>query len=162
MSDVTDIDVRTARALELTTLDRKAVADRLAQIGELRPPTREETRELLVEVLRSALRQIPTSNVAWSWGEFHNGGLQPLYDMSRERDWAREALCAVDLGLGERPARTRPGETLAPRLALARNLTEATERLLHEVRERLEAAGVSPFGQTQHRRLSCEEPGDPS
>jgi hypothetical protein len=57
MTDVADIDERTARALELTGLDCKAVADRLVQIGELRPPTREETRELLVEVLRSALRQ---------------------------------------------------------------------------------------------------------
>jgi hypothetical protein len=149
MTDVADIDERTARALELPALDRKAVADRLAQIGELRPPTREETRELLVEVLRSSLRQIPSSNVAWSWGEFHNGGLQPLYDISRERDWTREALCAVDLGLGEQPAPTHPGETLTPRLALARNLTKAIERLLHEVRERLEAAGVSPFGQAK-------------
>jgi hypothetical protein len=147
MTDVADIDERTARALGLTTLDRKTVADRLAQIGELRPPTRDETREFLVEVLRSALRQIPSSNVAWSWGEFHNGGLQPLYDISRENDWPRQALCAVDLGLGEQPAPTQPGETLTPRLALARNLTKATERLLRQVRERLEAAGVSPFGQ---------------
>jgi hypothetical protein len=63
-----DIDERAARALELTTLDRKGVARRLAEIGQLREPTRAETEELLVEILRSALRQIPASNAAWSWG----------------------------------------------------------------------------------------------
>ncbi len=145
--DELDLDERTVHALELATLDRKAVAERLAQIGKLRTPTRKETEEFLVEVLARALRYIPSSNVAWSWGEFHNGGLQPLYDMSRENDWPREAVCAVDLGLGEHPAPTRSGEILTPRLALARNLTQGTEQLLRAVRERLELAGVSPYGE---------------
>jgi hypothetical protein len=138
-----DIDERAAHALELTSLDREDVARRLAQIGQLREPTRPETQALLVDVLISALRQIPSSNAAWSWGEFHNGGLQPLYDMSPEDEWPREALVAVDLGLGEHPASTQPGEVLSPRLALARQLTKATEQLLAAIRERLEAAGVS-------------------
>lgn len=146
-----DIDERAARALELTTLDRQGVARRLAEIGQLREPTRAETEELLVEILRSALRQIPASNAAWSWGEFHNGGLRPLYDMSRKEEWPLEALSAVDLGLGERPAPTQPGEILTPRLALARNLTKATEQLLQAIRERLEAAGVSPYGESTPR-----------
>ena len=146
MADDISIDERTAEALGLGSLDRKAVADRHAQIGELRTPTRKETQEFLVEVLLQALRQIPSSGAAWSWGEFHNGGLQPLYDMNPEEDWPREALCAVDLGLGEYPAKMRPGEILTPRLALARNLTKATEELLAAIRERLEAAGVSPYG----------------
>jgi hypothetical protein len=147
MTGVIDIDERTARALELTALDRAAVADRLAQIGGLRTPTRQETRDFLVDVLRSALRQIPSSNTAWSWGEFHNGGLQPLYDISREKDWAQWAAYAVDLGLAEQAPPMRDGETLTPLDGLSRNLIGAIERLLHEVRERLEAAGVSPFGQ---------------
>ena len=146
-----DIDERAARALELTSLDRQSVARRLAEIGQLREPTRAETEELLVEILRSALRQIPASNAAWSWGEFHNGGLQPLYDLSRKEDWPREALSAVDLGLGERPAPVQPGEILTPRLVLARNLTQATEQLLQAIRERLEAAGVSPYGDSTPR-----------
>jgi hypothetical protein len=82
---------------------------------------------------------------------FHNGGLQPLYDMSRKEEWPREALSAVDLGLGERAAPTQPGEILTPRLALARNLTKATEQLLQAIRERLEAAGVSPYGESTPR-----------
>jgi hypothetical protein len=97
--------------------------------------------------------QIP-SRGAWSWGEFHNGGLQPLYDMSREEDWPLEALCAVDLGLGEHPVRMQPGEILTPRLALARNLTTATEDLLRAVRELLEATGVSPYGEPTNRPFS--------
>ena len=140
------IDERAARALELTSVDREDVARRLAQIGQLREPTRPETQELLIDVLLSALREIPSSDVAWSWGEFFNAGLQPLYDMSRKEEWPREALCAVDLGLGEYPAPARSGEVLTPRLALARNLTKATEELLQAIRQRLESAGVSPYG----------------
>lgn len=147
MADDIDIDERTARALGLPGLDRKSVADRLAQIGELGKPTRDETEAFLVEVLLDALGEIPSSGAAWSWGEFHNGGLQPLYDMSREKDWPRLALCAVDLGLGEQPQMTRNDEALTPRGQLSRNLTKATEELLQAVRERLEAAGVSPYGQ---------------
>jgi hypothetical protein len=135
------------REQQLTRLDRRAVADRLAEIGGLQIPTRDETAEFLVEVLLKALRQIPSSGAAWSWGEFHNGGIQPLFDISREQDWQRLAVCAVDLGLDGQPARTRPGEVLTPRAALSRNLTRATEQLLHIVRERLEAAGVSPYGE---------------
>lgn len=141
-----EVDERTARALELTGLDRKTVAARLAEIGELQTPTHRETEEFLVEVLVHALSEIPHSEAPWSWGEFHNGGLQPLYDISRAEDWPRGALWAVDLGLGDQPAATHPGETLTPRGALARNLTQATERLLGEVRKRLEAVGVSPYG----------------
>ena len=152
--DHVDLDERTAKALELTSLDRKAVANRLAQIGDLRPPTREESQELLVEVLVNALRKIPSSGAGWSWGEFYNGGIQPLYDISRGNDWLREAICAVDLGLGEYQPRTRPGETLTPQLALDRNLIDATERLLQRVRERLEAAGVSPYGPQHPSRLT--------
>ena len=146
MPDTVEINEWTAEVLGFPSLNRKAVADRLAQIGDLRTPTREETEEFLVEVLLNALRQIPSTVGAWSWGEFHDGGLQPLYDMTREEDWPREAVCSVDLGLGEYPAPMRPGESLTPRLALARNLTAATEALLRAIRERLEAAGVSPYG----------------
>lgn len=148
------IDERAARALELTSIDREDIARRLAQIGQLREPTRPETQQLLVDVLLSALRQIPSSGAAWSWGEFYNGGIQPLYDMSREEEWPHEALCAVDLGLGEYPAPARTGEVLTPRLALARNLTKATEQLLQAIIQRLENAGVSPYGQSAPRAPS--------
>ena len=147
MANEIDLDERTARALELTRLDRKTVADRLAQIGGLRTPVRNDTEGFLVAVLLSALSQIPSSAAAWSWGEFHNGGLQPLYDLSDKKDWAQWAVYAVDLGLAEQLAPTRDGETLTPLDGLSRNLIGAIERLLHKVRERLEAAGVSPFGQ---------------
>jgi hypothetical protein len=56
MADNIRIDERTAETLGLASLDRKAVADRLAQIGELRTPTRKETEEFLVDVLLKALR----------------------------------------------------------------------------------------------------------
>jgi hypothetical protein len=127
-------------------LDRDAVAARLAELGGLNTPTRRETQEFLVEVLLTALRQIPSSGAAWSWGEFHNDGMQPLYDMSRTKDSLREAVCATDLGLGEQRPQLRPGETLTPLEGLARNLTQATEHLLHALRELLEQAGVSPYG----------------
>jgi hypothetical protein len=143
------IDERTAKALRLTSLDGRAVANRLAEIAELAPPTRDETIEFLVEVLRDALKQISNT---WSWGEFHNGGTQPLYDIGREKDWHRLAVCAVDLGLDAQPARVMtPDEVLSPRDALARNLGDATDRLLREVKDRLEAAGVSPYGQPTPR-----------
>lgn len=144
-----DIDVNedTARALGLSRLDRQTVANRLAELAALRPPTQNEAQEFLVAVLLTALSYIPSRGTAWSWGEFHNGGIQPLFDIDRAKDWQRLAICAVDLGLDARPPRTRPGEELSPREALARNLGDATEGLLHEVRKRLEAAGVSPYGQ---------------
>jgi hypothetical protein len=146
MADEIDIDVRTARALGLTRFDRTAVADRLAEIGELRTPSWAETEEFLVAVLSYALGEIPSSGAAWSWGEFHNGGLQPIYDMTREKDWPRLAVCAADLGLDGQPPTTKDGETLTPRDGLSRNLIEATERLLQVVRRRLETAGVTPYG----------------
>jgi hypothetical protein len=148
MADNIGIDEQTAETLGLASLDRKAVADRLAQIGELRTPTRRETEEFLVEVLLQALRQIPSSGAAWSWGEFHNGGLQPLYDISGAKDWPRLAVCAADLGLAEHHAKLREGEVLTPLDGLSRNLTQATERLLQALREHLEGAGVSPTGDT--------------
>lgn len=87
-------------------------------------------------MLTKALRQIPVSEVAWSWGEFYNGGIQPLYDISHANDWQRLATCAIDLGLDEQAPKMRPGEdTLSPRSALARNLSDATDRLLKGVRE---------------------------
>jgi hypothetical protein len=144
MADNIGIDKQTAEALGLASLDRKAVADRLAQIGDLRIPTRRETEDFLVEVLLQALRQIPARGAAWSWGEFHNGGLQPLYDISSATDWPRLAVCAADLGLAEHEAKSREGEVLTPLDGLSRNLTQATERLLRALREHLERAGVSP------------------
>jgi hypothetical protein len=114
------------------------VADRLAQIGELRTPTRRETEEFLVEVLLQALRQIPSNGAAWSWGEFHNAGLQPLYDISSATDWPRLAVCAAGLGLAEHEAKSREGEVLTPLDGLSRDLTQATERLLRALREHLE------------------------
>jgi hypothetical protein len=153
MAEDIRIDARTAETLGLSSLDRKAVAGRLAQIGELRTPTRKETEEFLVEVLLKALRQIP-SRGAWSWGEFHNGGLQPLYDISRTKDWPRLAVCAADLGLAEHHPRTRDGEVLSPLDGLSRNLTKATEDLLRAVRELLEATGVSPYGEPINRPSS--------
>lgn len=98
-------------------------------------------------MLRYALREIPSGGAAWSWGEFHNGGLQPLYDIGREKDWPRLAVCATDLGLAERHPTVKNGESLTPLDGLARNLGDAIERLLHALRESLEAAGVSPYGQ---------------
>jgi hypothetical protein len=147
ITDTEEIDERTATALGLVKLDRKAVADRLAEIGGLPAPSRAETVELLVEVLLKALRQIPTTGAAWSWGEFHNGGTQPLYDISHHKDWHRMAVCAVDLGLDAQAPRPRQGRVLSsPRAALSANLTDAIEGLLHEVRVRLEKAGVTPYG----------------
>ena len=102
----------------------------------------------------SALRKIPSSGAAWSWGEFHNGGLQPLYTLSDRKDWHRWALYAVDLGVAEKVSPTRDGETLTPLEGLSRNLISATEQLLEKVRERLEAAGVSPYGPQHPSRLS--------
>ena len=139
------MDEVTAKALRLTSLDKRAVANRLAEIAELGPPTHDETIEFLVEVLRNALEEISNT---WSWGEFHNGGIQPLYDISREKDWHRLAVCAVDLGLDAQPARVMTrDEVLSPRDALARNLGDATDRVLRQIKDRLEAAGVSPYGQ---------------
>ncbi|HKP20080.1 MAG TPA: hypothetical protein VJT68_01080 [Thermoleophilaceae bacterium] len=146
MSDEVGIDKATAEWLGFETLGREAVAARLADIGGLPRPTRRETQEFLVEVLLQALRQIPASGAAWSWGEFYNGGVQPLYDMSRTKDRPRLAVCAADLGLAERQPRVRNGETLTPLDGLARNLMQATEHLLLEVSELLKRAGVSPYG----------------
>lgn len=140
------IDERTAEALGLTSLDRRAVAQRLAEIGELRAPARRETEEFLLEVFLTALSYIPRTSAAWSWGEFYNGGIQPLYDISREEDWARLGLCALDLGLGDEPVRVGDGELVSPRVALAKRLMEATEKLLRGVTEQLETAGFSPYG----------------
>ena len=153
MADKVQIDERTAQTLGLVSVDRKAVADRLAKIGELRTPTRRETQEFLVEVLLKALRQIPSTG-AWSWGEFHNGGLQPLYDISRTKDWPRLAVCAADLGLAEQQPRTTDGEVLSPLDGLSRNLTKATEDLLRAIRDLLEATGVSPYGEPTNRPSS--------
>jgi hypothetical protein len=76
----------------------------------------------------SALRKIPSSGAAWSWGEFHNGGLQPLYTLSDTKDWQRWALYAVDLGVAEKVPPIRDGETtLTPLEGLSRNLISATE-----------------------------------
>ena len=74
--------------------------------------------------------------------------------MNSEEEWPREALCAVDLGLGEFSPPAQSGEIASPRVALARNLTSATERLLQELRKHLEAAGVSPYGQPTRRGVS--------
>lgn len=102
-----------------------------------------------------ALSYIPFSNVAWSWGEFYNGGIQPMYDIGREKDWPRLALCAADLGLAERHPRLRKAdETLTPLEALSRNLGDGIDRLLAAVRERLEAAGFSPCGDQPPRSPS--------
>ena len=122
----------------------------MAEIGGLGLPTQSATVDFLVEVLLKALREIPSSGAAWSWGEFHDGGLQPLYDISREKDWYSLAVATIDLGLADARPTIREGEILSPIGSLARNLTEATEGLLHEIRLRLEAAGVSPYG---HRGL---------
>ena len=94
-----------------------------------------------MEVLVKALRQIPSSGAAWSWGEFHNGGTQPLYDMSRHPE--RWAVYAADLGLAE-------GAPVAMADCspdgLARAVSQAIEHLLGTLRKELEQAGVSPYG----------------
>ena len=107
-----------------------------------------------MEVLLKALRQIPSAG-AWSWGEFQDGGLQPLYDITRTKDWPRLAVCAADLGLAEQPPRTKDGEVLSPLDGLSRNLTKATEDLLRAIRDLLEATGVSPYGEPTNRPSSC-------
>jgi hypothetical protein len=60
-----------------------------------------DLRGFPVEVLMTALRQIPACNAAWPSDEFHNGELQPMYDISRETDWHRLAVVAVDLGAAQ-------------------------------------------------------------
>jgi hypothetical protein len=141
-----EIDPPTAKALGLTRPDRNAVAFRLAEIGDLQAPARTETRDFLVEVLIGALSAIPAADVAWSWGEFHNRGLQPLYDMNDAHDWPNLAACAVDLGLGEHPVAGRDGKVLSPLAQLSAALVESTENLLARIRQRLEDVGVSPEG----------------
>jgi hypothetical protein len=56
------------------------------------------------------------------------------------------------LEVDAQPPRTLiPDEVLSPRAALDRNLGDATDRLLRQVKDRLEAAGVSPYGQPTPR-----------
>ena len=131
-----DVDEWTAETLGMVARDRSSVASRLAEIADLQVPTRPETEQFLYDTLTYALSQIPPVPAAWSWGEFHNAGLQPLYDMTAEDDWARWGACAADLGL----------EGDASHAELSRTLIAATERLLAQVRRRLEAAGVSTHG----------------
>jgi hypothetical protein len=116
----------------------------MAALGELQTPSHDETVRLLVEVLTQALRQIPTTGGAWSWGEFHNGGIQPLFDISRDKEWYRLAVCAIDLGVADRQPVLRSGEILNPLEGLARNLGDAVEAVLHQVRLRLEQGGIAP------------------
>jgi hypothetical protein len=143
MPDEVAVNPSTAEILGLHSLDREGVANRLAEIGGLRRPAREETQEFLVEVLLKALRQIPSSRVTWSWGEFHNGGIQPLYDASRPGERWRWAVYAADLGLTDDQAQDTGEDATAD---LAQRVGQATEALLHELRVKLESAGVSPYG----------------
>jgi hypothetical protein len=136
----------TARALGIPARDQSSVARRLAEIAGLDAPSRPTTEEFLIAILLGALREIPRVPAAWSWGEFHNAGLQPLYDMTKRKDWPGWAAVASDLGLDEEPAVTETGEVLTPRAALSRSLIAASERLLLRVRELLEAAGVRTHG----------------
>lgn len=142
------VDDCTTYALGLSSLDRSSVAARLAEIGGLEKPTRSETEVFLIETLTNALSEI-LPGAAWSWGQFHNSGLSPLHAIHRAEDWPCHALYAADLGVDDRVPRNRPEDPpggLTPRMALARNLLDATEHLLHEVRVLLEAAGVSTYG----------------
>src|SRR5688572_27749243 len=114
-----------AIALGLNARDRAGVVTRLAEIGGFSEPTRAEAADFLVEVLEKAATQIPPVPAAWSWAEWHNAGLQPLYDITREQDWVRMAICAIDLGLGDRTPRMREGSVLSPRGGLMQNLCDA-------------------------------------
>lgn len=142
------MDERTARALGVPSRDCDDVAHRLAKLADARPPTRPETQEFLVQVLLHAVRKIPSSGAAWSWGEFHNGGLTPLSGIAEDDDWRRLMRCAIDLGLDEKVPATRSGSIPTPREALVGNLVAATEHMLRAVRGLLEAAGVSPYGES--------------
>ena len=132
-----------AEALGLPSLAPEAVAERLAEIGGLRAPTRPETVEFLVATIRHAADQIPSVPAAWSWGEFHHAGVYAAHELIQSEDPVRLAICASDLGLADAVA-PDPAETV--RQALSRGLWEATNRLLRSAKERLAAAGVSTHG----------------
>lgn len=149
-----------ARALDLSEAPGAAeLARRLAALGGLPVPAREETVEYLVSALVGALEHIPIRPVAWSWGEFHNGGTTPIGEIGRGEDWERLASIAIDLGLDARVPKMHGDETLTPRQALARNLMQATEDTLLEVQRRLEAAGISPYGHEGLPRRGGRQPG---
>lgn len=153
-ADPVHIDGFYAEAIGLEGLAPKAVAARLAELADLPKPSHDETISLLVEMLTRALRQIPSQGGAWSWGEFYNGGISPLHEMSGEEGARRMAVCAADLGLDDQPTQARPGEILTGDMAVARNLTDAIERLITALRAQLEAAGVSIHGPPPTRRSS--------
>ena len=147
MAEDVKIDAWTADVLGLTSLDRTSVARRLAEIANLQAPSRQESEEYLVEVLLNALSQIPRVPAAWSWGGFYNHGIQSMYDIGREEDWVRLAICAVDLGVADHTPTLYGGEDgLTPLGGLSRNLTDATDRLIAGLRELLEAAGLGVYG----------------
>jgi hypothetical protein len=136
-----------AAALRLPIDDPDPTAARLAEIADFPSPAREETRALLVEVFKKGVSEIPSLSAAWSWGEFYNGAIQPLYDLDEAQDWERLAVCAIDLGLDDRlPKLYQHDEVLTPRAGLARNLGTAVDHLIAALRERLEAAGFSTYG----------------
>jgi hypothetical protein len=70
-----------------------------------------------------------------------------MYAIGQEKDWMRLAACAVDLGVDDRAPRLYTGdEALTPRGGLARNLTEATDRLIAGLKQILEEAGIDAYG----------------
>lgn len=138
------VESRIARALGLTQLDRSSVAEWLGHLASERAPAHAETRDFLIRVFQGAISQIPTGDVAWSWGEFHNAGIEAVFELDRDTNSQRLAVCAADLALDDQPPLTRSGQTGIPREALSRSLMAATERLLLAIRERLEAGGISP------------------
>ena len=137
------ISPKIAEAIGLPSFAREVVASTLADIGGLRSPTRSESVEFLVATLRQAAHAIPTAPAAWSWGEFHHAGIYPAHVLIRADDPVPVALCAADLGLADLAS---PASADTPRRALSLNLMSATEQLLRNLHERIEAAGISPHG----------------
>lgn len=135
-------------ALGFPSRSGEAVASRLAQLGGLREPTRPETKDLLVSVLVRATSRIPDFPAAWSWVEWYHAGTAPLDEMTRNNEYIPIAICAEDLGVAERPSPPAPWDDgpVSPRLQLLRNLTDAVERLLHELEQILKAAGIDDHG----------------
>lgn len=129
-----------AVALGLSSLEREVVADELAQMAGLRTPARRETEDLLVGVLVNGLRQI--SGGVWTWAEFQNGALQPLYDLTRRED-GREYMTrvATDLGLSHDPNASQ--DTERSKTLLQRLVAAIEDDLIGAIIVRLQAAGIS-------------------
>lgn len=142
--DRLDINDQLAAALGLPSLERREVAEHVAQMAGLRAPTQQESEDLLVDVLLHAVRYInPNAAIqVFTWAEVANGGLQPLYDISRRDDSTDYlARCAIDLGLSETPGTPNDGPEKSE---LVQRLNAAVEDdVLGGIILRLRAAGIA-------------------